>query len=92
MEDTVTISKDEYVELLRESIILTALESGGVDNWDWYGASIHDFVKDSVQYYMDKYEEKFLKWVCENKDSDQTVDDFIEEMGIEDCVDFELTL
>lgn len=92
MEDTVTISKDEYVELLRASIILTALEEGGVDNWEWYGASIHDFVKDSAQYYMDKYEEKFLNWACENKDSDQTVDDFIEEMGIEDCVDFELTL
>lgn len=27
-----------------------------------------------------------------NKDNDQTVNDFIEDMGIEDCVNFEISL
>lgn len=25
---------------------LAALESGGVDNWEWYGESINDFLKE----------------------------------------------
>ena len=27
----------KLAELLRDSIILNALNNGGVDNWDWYG-------------------------------------------------------
>ena len=35
-EETVTISKDKYDELLRESLWLQALRSAGVDNWEGY--------------------------------------------------------
>lgn len=32
-----------------------ALEHGGIDNWDWYGESVHDYVSDCIvadeQYY-----------------------------------------
>ena len=31
------ISKEEYEELLERDRKLSALESGGVDNWEWYG-------------------------------------------------------
>lgn len=41
------ISKEEYEELLDRDKILSALEAGGVDNWEWYGESIE-------QYYDDK--------------------------------------
>ncbi len=34
--ETVTISKEKYEQLLRDSELLAALEAGGVDNWEWY--------------------------------------------------------
>lgn len=40
MEETVTISKEEYEELLESQKILDALYAGGVDNWEWYDASL----------------------------------------------------
>jgi len=38
--EMVTIPKSEYDELVDRDLILSALEQGGVDNWDWYGASM----------------------------------------------------
>lgn len=35
-EETITILKSEYKELLRCASKLTKLENGGVDNWEWY--------------------------------------------------------
>jgi hypothetical protein len=40
--ETVTISKTEYEELLESQKILNALYAGGVDNWEWYDASLED--------------------------------------------------
>ena len=39
------IPKDELKDLLYDSLTLQALECGGVDNWDWHGASIADFIE-----------------------------------------------
>lgn len=39
------VPKDELKELLCDSLTLQALEVSGVDNWDWYGASITDFIE-----------------------------------------------
>lgn len=36
-------------DLLRDSNRLTALECGGVDNWDWYGYSIRGYVDDFIK-------------------------------------------
>lgn len=38
------VPKDELKDLLYDSLRLQALDCGGVDNWDWYGASIRDFI------------------------------------------------
>jgi len=38
-----TISKEEYDELIHRDEILTALENGGVDNWEWYGESLNNY-------------------------------------------------
>lgn len=38
------VPKDELKDLLYDSLQLQALDCGGVDNWDWYGASIRDFI------------------------------------------------
>ena len=37
------VSEDELKRLLKDSATLTALEMGGVDNWEWYGESIADY-------------------------------------------------
>jgi len=39
--DTIIILISEYKELLKESEKLRRLENGGVDGWDWYGASLY---------------------------------------------------
>lgn len=36
LEETVTISKKEYDELVDRRYKLLALEQAGVDNWTWY--------------------------------------------------------
>ena len=42
MSDTVTLSRAEYDELVKNDRILNALYAGGVDNWEWYGESLQD--------------------------------------------------
>jgi len=37
------ITQEEYKNLLHRDEILTALEQGGVDNWEWYSESIHKY-------------------------------------------------
>jgi len=41
MEGIVTISKNEYISLLIDRETLRRLESGGVDNWGHYEASLN---------------------------------------------------
>lgn len=40
------ITKSEYDELIKRDEILSALENGGVDNWEWYGESIKQYFGD----------------------------------------------
>ena len=47
----ITISKEEYAELLRRDYELSCLEDGGVDNWDWYGESFNNDEWREVQEY-----------------------------------------
>lgn len=41
--DSVTITAERHLKLLQAEWKLTALERGGVDNWDWYGESITNY-------------------------------------------------
>lgn len=43
MNKTVTISLEEYEELLEESRFLNCLQINGVDNWEWYGEACSMF-------------------------------------------------
>ncbi|ALF51412.1 hypothetical protein QE342_gp133 [Pseudomonas phage vB_PaeS_B8] len=36
------IHREDLIDLLRDRMKLEALEAGGVDNWDWYEASLID--------------------------------------------------
>lgn len=38
------ISEKELKSLLEDSMRLSALDAGGVDNWSWYGDSFHDYL------------------------------------------------
>lgn len=40
------ISENKLRQLLKDEIKLEALEYGGVDNWEWYGDSIQDYLKE----------------------------------------------
>ena len=43
--ETITISKKAYDELYNDSLLLTCLENGGVDNWTWYGEAYQEYLK-----------------------------------------------
>lgn len=38
--ETVTISKEEYDELVEDSRFLATLRNAGVDNWEWYDEAV----------------------------------------------------
>lgn len=40
------VDKETLVGLVQDSLFLAALESGGVDNWEWYGYSIQDALEE----------------------------------------------
>lgn len=42
----IEITNKEYQELLKRNKILSALEAGGVDNWEWYDESLKDIKED----------------------------------------------
>jgi hypothetical protein len=49
-EETVTISKAEYDELLDDSYRLAALYGAGVDNWDFYDDAMESYRENKSQY------------------------------------------
>lgn len=44
--ETVTISKEEYENLLEDQRILLALEGAGVDNWEGYDFAMQSLNED----------------------------------------------
>jgi hypothetical protein len=44
-ESIVTITKEEYDKLLDDSIFLNCLRNAGVDNWEWYGEAVSEYVR-----------------------------------------------
>lgn len=43
----VKISVDELAELIEAKEELSALNCGGVDNWEWYGDCFESYIEDS---------------------------------------------
>ena len=50
------VSEKTFNYMLEDALKFRALESGGVDNWEWYSASLNDFLED---------------WALENKVEDK---------------------
>lgn len=42
---TVKIEQRKLLDLLEAYFKLAALESGGVDNWEWYGDSLYQYLQ-----------------------------------------------
>lgn len=42
-ENKYILTEEELLSLLVSKITFIALENGGVDNWEWYSDSIHDY-------------------------------------------------
>lgn len=47
MDETITISKAEYLSLLEDRKQLNALENAGVDNWEGYDFAMELFREDN---------------------------------------------
>lgn len=69
---TVKIEKRKLLELLEAYFKLAALESGGVDNWTWYGDSLCQYLqedemnKGQEDYDFEDMAENYMKfWVEE---------------------------
>ena len=45
------IAEDELFFFIESDIRLSALENGGVNNWDWYGVSLGDFIEYNKENY-----------------------------------------
>lgn len=46
VDSEIKINYSEYENLLERNELLTALENGGVDNWEWYGESTKNLNKE----------------------------------------------
>lgn len=49
MERYFKVSESELLELLTAQCTLIALQHGGVDNWEWYGDSIQEWIEVQCQ-------------------------------------------
>lgn len=49
------IAEDELLNFIVSDMRLSALENGGVDNWEWYGVSLGNFIEyNKEDYFMFK--------------------------------------
>lgn len=85
-EEYIAVTPAYLADLIYDSMKLTALESGGVDNWEWYGESISEYMKELPQCYG----QKFYDWVAQEKTADETFDDYIDDMSLRDYAEYEV--
>lgn len=52
------IKESELLELLEARLRLAALENGGVDNWEWYGDSLCDYLRNYCEWNNMQYEDE----------------------------------
>lgn len=67
MIETIEIPCLEYFNLRKDSEMLSRLEQGGVDNWEWYGDSA--FGEDKQDW--DEFEEDLKDEIWPNRKTNQ---------------------
>jgi hypothetical protein len=81
MDEIYLVPRAELLELLEARYRLAALECGGVDNWEWCGESLHDYLKD----YVNENKHLLTKGM-ELEDAEEYLEDF----DFCDMVEFEM--
>lgn len=46
MAKNIILTETEFKNIYRSYLKYLALQSGGVDNWEWYGESLNNFLRD----------------------------------------------
>lgn len=73
MAKNVILTETEFKAIYRGYLKYLALQSGGVDNWEWYGESLGYFLRDCYSTnHPDRAEEDFSE---EDYDFDVVVDE-----------------
>lgn len=78
----VYITKKELETYIKAYYKLKALESGGVDNWNWYGESVCGFLNDYWEAYADELIEFF------NLTTEEEIEVFKDEFDFSDIAKF----
>lgn len=58
MENKYIVPEKRLRELLEAEARLNALEWGGVDNWEWYGDSLCDYLRNYCKWNNMRYEDE----------------------------------
>jgi hypothetical protein len=61
MKRRVILPIERYIELLKDEEGLRRLDAGGVDNWDWYGASLNPEGEPSYDEFCAELDKKFKR-------------------------------
>lgn len=73
MAKNIILTEIEFKSIYRGYLKYLALQSGGVDNWEWYGESLGNFLKEC---YLENYPDKTLENLF---DEDYDFDTVVEE-------------
>lgn len=87
-EEYIAVPANELIDLIADQMRLIALDAGGVDNWQWYGESIRNYLQELPENYGDR----FWTWVNNEKATDETVEDFLFDMDFTDFAEYEVSI
>lgn len=74
MDRNIILTETEFKDIYRGYLKYLALQGGGVDNWEWYGESLGNFLRDCYfENHLDHIEEDFNNEEC--YDFDVVVDE-----------------
>lgn len=80
------VPKEELIELIKALYKLAALENGGVDNWEWYGESISDFLD---RYWIENHD-ALIKFF--NLTTEEEIEEFKGDFSFSDIAQFEVDI
>lgn len=78
----VYVTKKELETYIKAYYMLTALRQGGVDNWQWYGESISDFLNT----YWEDCKDKLIKFF--NLTTEEEIEGFKIDFSFSDIANF----
>ena len=80
------VPKEELIELIEALYKLAALESGGVDKWEWCGESISDFLD---RYWIENHD-ALIKFF--NLTTEEEIEEFKGDFSFSDIAQFEIDI